>query len=591
MNTNFFKKIINVIYPIRYCWHIDKYYLMLVVFSSISTSFITIFNVFVLKLLTEAVTSYNFKSFISTIVIITILIIVINLLNMIANYRLEPFMRNRINKKIQEDIYIKSFDYDISDFDNKQFFDLYYFVLENSKETIINMVSQFSVLLTNLFSIGGIAAIVINYDLLTLLLVFTGVIFSTIFSLKFQNSQYKFKLDTISALRKIKYIDRVFYLIDYVKEVKTYKNSDLILGNYKESWDSINKTTHKWVGKLGFTSLIINMIDSLTYILILFNLGLQTIIGNISLSSFVVVFNGAKQLTEQVKSIISVIPKIYYNMINLDKYFDYMNYKKDVNNKIFKFNEKIQFLSLKNINFKYSKNENYVLKNINLNISSNEKIAIVGRNGSGKSTLIKLILGLYQPNEGNIEINNCELKSIDLSSYLDNISIVYQDFQLFAFSIAQNISMKYKLTAEDEVIVIDALKKVNLYEKIKKLPNGINTIISKEFEENGQVFSGGEMQRLALARAYAKKSDMIIMDEPFSSFDTITEKEIFDLIYSISENKILIFITHSLANLSKFDKIIVMDDGEVIEMGSNNTLLKNNRLYSSMVNIQKSKYI
>lgn len=185
----------------------------------------------------------------------------------------------------------------------------------------------------------------------------------------------------------------------------------------------------------------------------------------------------------------------------MDKYFEYMNHNNNVSNEHFKLNQKLQSLSLKNVNFKYNKNDNYVLKNINLNINSNEKIAIVGRNGSGKSTLIKLILGLYNPDKGNIKINNFKLDSIEHSSYLDNISIVYQDFQLFAFSIAQNISMKYKLNTEDELSVVNALKKVNLYEKIKKLPNGINTIITKEFEENGQVFSGGEMQRLALARA------------------------------------------------------------------------------------------
>lgn len=588
MQRKIHQQILNSIYPLTYCWKIDKWYLILVIFSSVSTSCLNIFNIFVLKFLTEAVINYNKRYFITTIGIMISLIILVNLLNMIANYKLEPFMRNHINKRIQEDIYSKSFDYSISDFDNKNFFDLYYFVLENSKDTIINMITQFSSFLTSLLSIGGVGSLVLRYDIFTIFIVIIGIIISTLLSLNIQKIQYKFKLDTIPSLRRIKYIDRIFYLVDYVKEIKTYKNSNLIPCSYDDSWKCMDNVTHNWIGKIGRNTFSLNMIDSLTYISILFHLGIQTIKRNISLSVFMVVFNGSQQLVAQVKSIVETVPNIYYNSINLEKYFEYMEYNQERENE--KLNGKIEKIFIKNISFRYDEKDKEVLKSISLSINKTEKIAIVGRNGSGKSTLIKLILGLYNPTQGNIEVNNIGLNKLDLDDYRDKVSIVYQDFRLFAFTIAQNIMMKYEINKEDELIIMEALKQVNLYDKIMKLPNGINTVFSKEFDENGIVFSGGEMQRLALARVYAKKSDIIIMDEPFSSFDAITEKDIFEVLNKISKEKILIFITHSLANLSKFDKIIVMDNGEIIESGTHSELIENNSMYYSMIEMQKNKY-
>lgn len=191
--------------------------------TSILTSSLNIFNIFVLQYLTEAVISNNKETFIFIIGVMITLTLLINLINMIANYKFQPFMKNRISKKIQEDIYMKSFDYSISDFENKDFYDLYYFVLENTKDITINMITQFSTLLTSILSIGGVSSIILRYDLYTILCVIIGVSVSTMLSLNIQKLQYKFKLDTISSARKIKYIERIFYLFEYVKKIKIIK--------------------------------------------------------------------------------------------------------------------------------------------------------------------------------------------------------------------------------------------------------------------------------------------------------------------------------------------------------------------------------
>lgn len=305
-----------------------------------------------------------------------------------------------------------------------------------------------------------------------------------------------------------------------------------------------------------------------------------------NLSVFIVVFNGAQQLISQIKSLVSTLPKLYYNAINLSKYFEYMHSGK-INNNYYTLDSSIKSISLSNVYFSYSTYHNDIIKDITLNVNTNQKIAIVGKNGSGKSTLLKIILGLYLPRQGKVLINNIDLNDLDLNEYREKISIVYQDFKLFAFTIAQNIMLKYDITEDDEFIIMESLKKVNLYDKIANLPKGINTIFFKEFDKDGVLFSGGEIQRLALARAYAKQSDFIILGEAFSSFDVINENENFEVLTNISKGKILILITHRLSNLSKFDKIIVMDNGLIKEAGTHDELLSTHSIYSSMVSLQK----
>ena len=206
----------------------------------------------------------------------------------------------------------------------------------------------------------------------------------------------------------------------------------------------------------------------------------------------------------------------------------------------------------------------------------------MGSNGSGKSTLIKVILGLYFPQSGRIKVNGINIDDVDIDSYRNRIAVVFQDFKLFAFTIAQNIMMKYDIDNSDIYIVESALKFVGMYEKVKALPNGIYTCISKEFSHEGEIFSGGEMQKLALARAYAQNADLIILDEPYSSFDPIAEDELFRMIFELVKDKTTIVVSHKLLKLFKMDRIIVLDKGFIIEDGNHFDLLKLDGIYKNM---------
>ncbi len=578
----------SIFYSIKYIWKIDKIYIMLLIVSSFLTSATNIFNVYILKYLTDIVVTQNKTLFPIVLFIMIVVSISINLINTITGNCIYPILTSRINKKIQKDIYIKSQDYNINHFNDNNFYNMYYFVLQNSRSTIISTTNMIGTILTNFISIGGIVVIVSKYDYYSLLIVLIGVIISSLFSIKLQKNRYDYNLETVEPTRKINYIDRIFYLNTYLKEVRTYKETQIIWSNYSNSWKDYIDVTKKWRRKISVLEFSENTTNSITYFAVLSYLACLAIFNYISISAFMVLFNGAQQLIYQIKSIISIIPSIYSKVINMNKYFEFMEIKK-IDDKKDDFKSNITNIELENISFSYS--NSFSLQDINLKLGNNiKKVAIVGKNGSGKSTLVNLLMGFYKPNSGTIKINGIDLQNYSIESYLKHISVVYQDFQLFSFTIAQNIMMKYEINESDEKVINYALKLVGLYDKVTDLKYGMHTCISKEFDSNGIVLSGGELQKLALARAYVRGGDIFIMDEPFSSFDAISENIVTNTINEIIKDKISIIVSHSLINLCNMDLIVVLDNGKIVELGKQDELLKNKGIYSKMYNAQIEKF-
>lgn len=215
-----------------------------------------------------------------------------------------------------------------------------------------------------------------------------------------------------------------------------------------------------------------------------------------------------------------------------------------------------------------------LLNQFRLHLKKNEnQIAIVGKNGSGKSTLAKMIVGLLPCKDKSVFINGHDINVINRDSLFTTVAVLFQKYLVFSFSIAQNILLKYDITKEDEEKIIAVLKLVRLYDKVMSLEQGMHTIISSEFDASGVMLSGGEMQRIALARVLVSNASLVIFDEPYSSLDLVSEQEIAHLIDTISKNKKVILISHKLSLLNTVDKILVLDNGKIAEQGTPEILL------------------
>ena len=244
-----------------------------------------------------------------------------------------------------------------------------------------------------------------------------------------------------------------------------------------------------------------------------------------------------------------------------------------------------------NVSFRYPNCENFILKNINLDIYGDKKISIVGDNGAGKTTFIKLLLRLYDPTEGNIYINGINIKNINTADYVALFSTVFQDYQMFPFTIAENIAFKDEvlLEPEEKQRLKKALADVNMWNKVSALKNKEHTYIGKSFDMDGLDFSGGELQKFALARSFYHSGKINILDEPTANLSPIAEFETYSS-YDKLVNDMAIYISHRMSSSKFCDRILVFDGGCIVEDGTHNQLTKSNGLYAKMYSMQARYY-
>jgi ATP-binding cassette subfamily B protein len=251
---------------------------------------------------------------------------------------------------------------------------------------------------------------------------------------------------------------------------------------------------------------------------------------------------------------------------------------------------------LQNVVFKYKDDSENVLHDVSMSIKAGEKIALVGHNGAGKSTLVKLIMRLYDPTEGRILLNGTDIRAYNLQAYRALIGVVFQDYRMFSLSAAENVMMKRITSPEDREKAAEALRESSAYELIQTLKHKEETILTREFDDEGAVLSGGEYQKIAVARAFAKDARLLIMDEPSSALDPIAEHTMYETIMRLcarkeNADKLAIIISHRLSSAAGADRVYMLEQGKVIEYGTHRELVRANGAYADMYKKQAESYL
>lgn len=228
------------------------------------------------------------------------------------------------------------------------------------------------------------------------------------------------------------------------------------------------------------------------------------------------------------------------------------------------------YVEFKDVSFKYPGTDIYALRHVNIKFKVGEKLAVVGMNGSGKTTFIKLLCRLYDPTEGEILLNDVNIKKYDYQEYMSIFSVVFQDFQLFSFSLGQNVASSAEFDREK---VLACLEKAGFGERLETMPKGTETSLYKNFDSDGVEISGGEAQKIALARALYKGAPFIILDEPTAALDPVSEYEVYSKFDEIAGDRTAVYISHRLASCRFCDKIAVFHEGEVIQTGNHEELV------------------
>ena len=330
---------------------------------------------------------------------------------------------------------------------------------------------------------------------------------------------------------------------------------------------------------------------------VLINVGIITLLvykimveQSISLGDFTASIGGTWTLFWQLNNLLDYFTKLKGHSMYAERLKKFLGYEPKI-----KDNENAESvpafhsLTLNNVGFTYPGTEKQVLKNLSLHIGKGEKIALVGYNGAGKSTLIKLLMRLYDPSSGSIDWNGTDIRDLKVKEYYRKFGTVFQDFQIFSVSVAENVKADI-VSESDRDNISAALERSGLSHKIAELPDGIDTEVTKEFSKDGVNFSGGERQKLAIARAFMKDADLIILDEPSSALDPMSEYELNQTMMEAANDKTVIFISHRLSTTIMADRIYMLDSGELIEEGSHDELMAKNGKYAEMFRVQAEKY-
>lgn len=494
-------------------------------------------------------------------------------------------------KNMQQFLFAKVKFIDMESFDNPEFYDNYSRALREGTFRGIQVFEELVRFVTALSTTVAIGTIIIINDIKLLIIIVLSSIINIIVVSTINKKWYLWSKETEQDRRMYRYINRTFYRQRFAGEIKTTPISKLLIEKYRDTAKTINKKyakTHK--GLIGyhliyhFSKVFMEQGASIIY------LGSRLFKGLIKPNIFVASLNAIIQFSHNFSDVVSFLTRLKEYSLYIDDFLWLLNYKPTLEKTDGEYLDTITNVNIDNASFKYPDVNNFSLENILLNINKGEKIAFVGHNGSGKTTLIKLLLRFYIPYKGNIKINNKDYNVYDINSYRKNYATIFQDFQLYAMSIGENVLMRKMESKEDEERVWDALAKVGMAEKIKRLPEGIHTEVTREFNRRGAVFSGGEIQRIAIARIFASDASLYILDEPTSSLDPLSEERINRLIIK-NVDKTMIIIAHRLSSVVDADKIYLLDEGKIVEAGTHEELLNKNGKYAEMFLTQKSLYL
>lgn len=399
-----------------------------------------------------------------------------------------------------------------------------------------------------------------------------------------------------SKWRKINYLDKMTSDFAYGKEIRLFQIQDWLSSKQKEENDAthrlICRSQNRWMLAKSMNQIIAIIQGIILYSWLIYNV----LEKNMSIAGFVLYLQVIYSFSNTLSMVLEEVSEIRRKSEEVDDYRGFIEFQKKEEGKQKEGKRKIQSenftayeFAFENVSFRYSGQETYALKNLNLTIKSGQRLAVVGLNGAGKTTFIKLLMRLYEPTEGRILINGVDIREYDKQEYFALFAPVFQNIELYAFTLLENISMKSNSKTENERVK-ECLIRAGLKEKLEQLPKGMDTQLLKVLYDDGVDLSGGEKQKLALARALYKNAPVVVLDEPAAALDALAEHQLYREFDQLIDNKTAVYISHRLASTRFCDSIAVFKDGRLIELSEHDTLMNKNGVYSELFRVQAKYY-
>lgn len=586
----------KLIHFIKLAWSVSPSYLILLVVNAFCEAGKSLLNVILPMFLIDELTG---AKDIKQLCIYGGLIVLNNVGMMLLSNTLQRFIKVKeeqthdgMNKLMSEKIMNLEYSY----LEDPYYLDLKeraVFTIQN-QNAISNLIITLSELLSRGATLVGLVVILISLGPVLLIALIIGVALMILIYAGVSKYQTESMQEVIPVNRRFGYYFNLAFDKDVQKDIRLYKMEPMVTERVIEfsndTCDMFEKMQKKMGKAMGQMAAVSEGIAAFSYGYV----GLRTIgtaFGpQLSIGALTMYVSAAINFSSMVTSFGQSAVMFTEFLSWLDPYMEFMSLAEETKatGKI-PFEGDVETLEFRNVTFTYPKAEKPVLQNVSFSIRKGEKISIVGLNGAGKSTLVKLICRMYQAESGEILINGRNIYAYEYLSYMNTISAVFQDYRLFNFSIAENISCQAK---DSDVTEVNRLiDEVGLKEKVKELPKGIESRFGKDYDEDGIEMSGGQAQKIAIARALYKKASMVILDEPASALDPIAEAEIYEKFNSLVEDKTAIYISHRMSSSVFCDRILIIDGGTVADFDTHENLMrKTESLYYKLFQSQAENY-
>ena len=593
--SNLIKKNLNSInYTFKQASQCDKWLLPLMILNMVIDSAIPFISVIFPKYIIDELTIG--KSFYKSIILAS-LFFISNLLISSINTSIDGVISCKKEKLVQQHYKVfsnKTMSMDLEDIENPDLSDKKMRAQQSitwNSRNIDGIKNAIGGIISYSIQIIGFSYILSKLNIYVIFILLGIIILTAFLNNHNQKFNREIEIELTPINRRWNYLTNVSDDYAYGKLIRIYNLIPMILRKCIENRELFIQKQKK-VLKNNFTgSILLSILSIIQEGVVYLFLVLSVVNGSITLGDFTMYLAATMSLTGAINNLIGFTIGLNITSEYINEYIDFISSPDSMTKKGTDHinNSKLDF-EFKNVSYKYPFTDKNVLNNISIAFSLNDRITLVGDNGAGKTTFVKLLMRFYDPTSGTIMLNGKDIKEYDYEEYFRLFSPVFQDYNYFAFTIAENIAFEDAFCIEKRQKILDALNKSGILDKINSLPHNINSYIGTRFEEEGIDFSGGETQKIAIARSIYKNSQISVMDEPTANLSPISEYNIFKNFNDSTLDKTVLYISHRLTSTIFSKRILVFKEGQIIEDGTHRELLTHNGLYRKMFNMQSAYY-
>ncbi len=596
----FFAALRNTPEAFRLVWAAGKSAAMVEIFLTLITSFLPAAQAWAGKLIIDSVMTAAARElapvdgllFVGPYLLLEFgLVLISSVVGTMRTY-FDKILQYQLVNHVNTLIIRKSISLDLQFFENPEFYDTLQNARRQADISALNIVNATLQMGQQTITIFSLVVLLWDFSPWLALVVFITAIPAFLSQSQYAERAFRVVNHRAPESRLLNYIEMLLTSNETVKEIKLFGLGESLLGRYRDLFTRFYQEDRQIAKQRSFAGVGWGLVSNLGYYGSYAWIVMRTIAGMVTLGDMTMLLTIFRQSQVSFRSLLDSLNRLYESNLFLDNLMTYLKLEPQIVSPAdgIPAPEVIQDgIEFRNVSFRYPGAENDVLRGINLHIRPSEKIALVGLNGAGKTTLIKLVTRLYDPTEGQILLDGVDLREYNLTSLRQCFGVIFQDFVRYQFTVRENIAFAQIDAMDDFARIQDAADRGGASEMIARMPAGYDTMLGRRWEK-GLELSGGEWQKIALARAFMRKSEVLVLDEPTSALDAQAEYAVFQRFGALIEDRIAILISHRFSTVRMADRIVVLSDGRVLEIGSHDELILKDGAYARLFNLQAEGY-